>query len=188
MKKLFVFLVIFLSASLIFANNASGEEAAVDSEWNDMLKFDRDWRTHHEAVTDEEFEKVMQRFEKKKKPKKYEFEADEKRDSLNDMSILNEIANHTPTILFPADLRSYEGEKIPAGYYTLHYVEKNKTPYIVVTQGRKIYAQLEMSKTDENFGIESIQFAEIRPYNNEMMKLIYGNLDLNLEKNLYILY
>ena len=173
---------------LFLSVNAHCTEPASDPEWTDMLKFDREWRTNHEPVTDEEFEKVMQRFEKKKKPKKYEFEADEKRDSLNDMSILNEIANHTPTILFPADLRSYEGDIIPAGYYTLHYVDKDKTPYIIVTQGRKIYAKLEMSKTDEDFGSEAIQFAEVRPLNNEMMKLIYGNLDLNLEKNLYIVY
>ena len=179
--------IIFCSC-LMIGGNAFCDETTGDSSWNEMIKFDREWRTNHTPVPDEEFEKVMQRFEKKKKPKKYEFEADEARDSLNDMSILNEIANHSPTILFPADLRSYEGDVIPAGHYTLHYVEKDKKPYLVVTQGRKVYANLEMSKTNENFESESIQFAEIRPYNDEMMKLIYGNLDLNLEKTLYINY
>lgn len=85
-------------------------------------------------------------------------------------------------------MRSYEGEYIPAGYYKLNYVEKNKNPYILITQGRNVYANLAMKKTPEDFKTDSIQFAEIRPYNDEMMKLIYGNLDLNLEKNLYIVY
>ena len=188
MRKLVIYLSIIFFSCLILGSNAFCAESSGDSDWNDMLEFDRNWSNNQEPVTDQEFEKVMQRFEKKKKPKKYEFEADEKRDSLNDMSILNEIANHTPAILFPTDLRSYEGEVIPAGYYTLHFVEQDKKPYIIVTQGRKIYAKLKMEKTKENFESESIQFAEIRPYNNEMMKLIYGNLDLNLEKNLYINY
>lgn len=162
-------------------------ETSSDSSWDDMLEFDRSWQTNHKSVTDDEFEKVMQKYEKKKKTKKYEFDIDETRDSLNDMSILKDIANHSPIILFPSNLRSYEGEYIPAGYYKLNYMSKNKKHYIVISQGRKVYATLEMTPTKENFHSESIQFAEIRPYNNEMMKLIYGNLDLNLEKNLYII-
>ena len=188
MKKLSVILgVIFLSCILFVPQNSFAEEEE-GASWSDLMEFDQSWRNNHKPVTDEEFEKVMQKYEKKKKPKKYEFEADETRDSLNDMSILNDIANHSPIILFPANLRSYEGEYIPAGYYKLSYVEKDKKHYIVISQGRNIFARLLMKQTPENFGLDSIQFAEVRPYNDEMMKLIYGNLDLNLEKNLYIIH
>ena len=189
MRKLSVLIFLVLLSLSFSCQNANCEEAksGSDRSWSDMLHFDRSWKTNHEAVTDEEFEKVMSRFEKKKKPKRYEFEANETRDSLNDMSILNEIANHTPVILFPTNLRSYEGEFIPAGYYKLNYVEKDKKHYLYVTQGRNLFAKLEMKPTKENFDAEEIQFAEIRPNNdNETMKLIYGNLDLNLIKNLYI--
>ena len=191
MRKLYLLIFIILFSFCFTEQRANCEESNSGSEksWNEMLEFDRNWSNNQEAVTDEEFEKVMKRFEKKKKPKKYEFEADETRDSLNDMSILNEIANHTPVILFPTNLRSYEGETIPAGYYKLNYVEKDKKHYLYVTQGRNLFAKLEMKQTNENFDAESIQFAEIRPNNdNETMKLIYGNLDLNLIKNLYIVY
>ena len=184
MKKLFLSTIFLLFSFCIYAPTTA--EQTDGTSWNDMIDFDRSWRTNHEAVTDEEFEKVMKRFEKKKKAKKYEFEADETRDSLNDMSILNDIANHSPIILFPANLRSYEGEYIPAGYYKLNCIKKNNKHYIIVSQGRKTYATLEMQPTKENFESDSIQFAEIRSNDNESMKLIYGNLDLNLEKNLYI--
>lgn len=186
-KFLIVFCVIFSCCLLCPVQNSYGEDSDGTS-WNDLMKFDQSWRDNHKPVTDEEFEKVMQKYEKKKKPKKYEFEADETRDSLNDMSILKDIANHSPTILFPANLRSYEGEYIPAGYYKLNYVEKDKKHYLIISQGRNIFAKLKMKQTSENFGLDSIQFAEIRPYNDEMMKLIYGNLDLNLEKTLYIIH
>ena len=44
-----------------------------------------------------------------------------------------------------------------------------------------------MMQTKDDFKSESIQFAELRQNNdNETMKLIYGNLDLNLYKDLYI--
>ena len=162
MRKFFIYSLILFAGFCLSQQFSCSAETGSDSSWNEMLEFDRSWRTNHEAVTDEEFEKVMKRFEKKKKPKKYEFEADETRDSLNDMSILNEIENHTPVILFPTNLRSYEGELIPAGHYKLNYVEKDKKHYLYVTQGRQVFAKLEMSPTNENFESESIQFAEIR--------------------------
>ena len=185
-KFLISFILVFFC--ILFTNTqVQAAEASSDGGWDDMLEFDRSWQTNHKPITDAEFEKVMQRYEKKKKTKKYEFDIDEARDSLNDMSILNEIENHSPIILFPLNLRSYEGEYIPAGYYKLNYMGKNKKHYIVISQGRKIYATLEMVPTNENFKSESIQFAELRPYNDEMMELIYGNLDLNLEKKLFII-
>ena len=186
MNKFLFCILIFILGLILSPQICAADELGIDSGWDSMIEFDRTWRNNQEPVTDKDFEKVMQRFEKKKKPKKYEFEPDEKKDSLNDMSILNEIANHSPIILFPVNLRSYEGEFIPAGYYKLNYTEKDKNHYIVISQGRKICAKLLMNPTSENFESDSIQFAEIRPYNSEMMKLIYGNLDLNLEKDLYI--
>lgn len=188
MNKFLVIIFIFFAGLFLSQQVYADIEPEIDYSWDNMLEFDRTWRNNQEAVTDQDFEKVMQRYEKKKKTKKYEFDIDEKRDSLNDMSILNDIANHSPIILFPIDLRSYEGEIIPAGYYKLNYIKKNKNHYIVITQGRKIYGTLQMNQTNENFKSDSIQFAEVRPYNSEMMKLIYGNLDLNLEKNLYIIH
>ena len=188
MKKIFVYLTILFAGLFINSNFATAEDAESGSSWDKMLDFNRSWKTNHKAVSDEEFEKVMKKYEKKKKPKKYEFEANESRDSLNDMSILNEISNHTPTLLFPADLTSYEGDYIPAGYYRLNYLEKDKEHFIVLTQGRKICARLKMTQTKDDFKSDSIQFAELRPNDDETMKLIYGNLDLNLYKNLYIKY
>ena len=90
--------------------------------------------------------------------------------------------------MFPADLTSYEGDYIPAGYYRLNYLEKDKEHFIVLTQGRKICARLKMTQTKDDFKSDSIQFAELRPNDDETMKLIYGNLDLNLYKDLYIKY
>lgn len=189
MKRSLIYLFILFAIFFVNQNIALADESSSGNDaWNDMLDFDRSWKTNHKSVSDEEFEKVMQKYEKKKKPKKYEFEAKEERDSLNDMSILNDIANHSPTLLFPADVTSYEGEYIPAGYYRLNYVEKNKEHFIVLTQGRQICAHLKMTPTKDDFKAESIQFAEIRPNDNETMKLIYGNLDLNLYKDLYIKY
>ena len=184
MKKFLVYIVMVVMG--IFAAAAQAEEAPSDDAWNDAIKFDRNWRTNHKAVTDEDFEKVMKQYEKKKKTKKYDFEENEQRDSLNDMSILKDIASHSPIILFPAKLRSYEGEIIPAGYYKLNYFEKDKNHYIALTQGRNIIARLLMNQTKDNFKSDSIQFAEIRPNDEESMVLIYGNLDLNLVKKLYL--
>ncbi len=184
--KRFILPIIIIMLSFILSANSS--VFADEQSWDDMMNFDRSWKTNHEAVTDEEFEKVMEKYEKKKKPKKYEFEADETRDSLNDMSILKDIAEHSPTILFPSKLRSYEGEVIPAGYYKLSYTKKDNTHYIILSQGRKIIAKLKMQPTEENFKSDTIQFAEIRANDEESMKLIYGNIDLNLEKKLYIVH
>lgn len=179
--------MLIFACSAVFVEKTFCADNSSTQSWDDIMNFDRDWRTNHEAVTDKEFEDVMKRYEKKKKPKKYEFEANEERDSLNDMSILNDIANYTPIVLFPVNLRSYEGETIPTGYYQLNYIEKENTPYIVLTQGRKVYARLKMQPTNENFKSESIQFAEIRENDEESLNLIYGNLDLNLVKKLYII-
>lgn len=187
MKRTLIYLFILFAGFFIGSNFCIADESIeTGSGWDEMLKFDRSWRTNQKAVSDEEFEKVMQKYEKKKKPKKYEFEANESRDSLNDMSILDDISNHSPLVLFPVDFTSYEGEFVPAGYYKLNYMEKNKEHFIVLTQGRKICAHLKMTPTNDDFKSESIQFAEIRPNDSETMKLIYGNLDLNLYKDLYI--
>ena len=188
MGRILLYLLILFAGLFIGNNLAFAEDTSADSGWDEMLKFDRSWKTNYTPVSDEEFEKVMKKYEKKKKPKKYEFEANEGRDSLNDMSILNEISNHSPILLFPTDFTSYEGEYIPAGYYKLNYLEKNKEHFLVLTQGRKICAHLKMSPSKDDFKSDSIQFAEIRPNNDETMKLIYGNLDLNLYKDLYIKY
>ena len=188
MKRIFVYLMILLTGLFFCSNYVFAEDTDVDNSWDKMLEFDRSWKTNYKPISDEEFEKVMKKYEKKKKRKKYEFEADEAKDSLNDMSILKDITNHSPILLFPTDLTSYEGEYIPAGYYKLNYLEKNKEHFLVLTQGRKVCAHLKMSPSKDDFKSETIQFAEIRPNNDETMKLIYGNLDLNLYKDLYIKY
>ena len=100
MKRFLILSFIIFSGLFIGTNSVTAEEAAAD-EWNDMLDFDRSWRTNHKPVTDEEFEKVMKKYEKKKKPKKYEFEANEERDSLNDMSILNDIEKNVGYTPYP---------------------------------------------------------------------------------------
>lgn len=186
MKKIF-YSLLFLTLLAFSPMRANADVDFGEQTWEDMAKFNMEWDKDQTPVTDEEFEKVMQRFEKKKKVKKYEFEANEARDSLNDMSILKEIAEHSPTILFPVQLHSFEGDIIPAGYYKLSYQQKDNKHFIVVSQGRKVYATLEMENSNENFARDSIQFAELKQFDEEKMRLIYGNLDLNLVKDLYFM-
>ena len=157
----------------------------IDNDMNDIYEFDKEWRTQ-EVVTDKEFEEVMKRYEKKKKYKKYEFEPDEKKDMMNDMSILTALSTGSKTILIPATFRTYEGEIIPAGYYLAKYSKEGNDHILTISQGRKIYAKIVLEKSSEKVDSEEILVIKIQHIDNDTAKIIYSDVDLNLEKTLYI--
>lgn len=184
MRRLLVFLLI-LSIHPVFADS-----------WDDFSNVDRLW-DGQKSITNQEFEQVMEKLEENAKKKEEKQEAKRvkkifgggkllhKESNLDLDSVHNEInaANSREDgVLINLPVKIYvENKFLDKGYYKI-YAERNEETgkvYIKLYQSQYLMATVEVIETEDDYGQEKLDFAEIVPYNDSYVKLIFGSIDLN---------
>ena len=160
--------------------------------WDDYADLDRAW-DGQKTITNKEFEDVMNVLEAKKKKK----EARKKKrrakkisgggtslhTELNPDKEINEV-QLTPKeegniINLPVYL-IIDGKQLDKGYYkVLAEKEKDGSVYIMFYQSHSLMGKIKANETEEDFNKETVNFADIIPYNDRFVKLIYGSIDFN---------
>lgn len=184
MRKFLVFLSI-LSILPTFADS-----------WDDFSNVDRMW-DGQKSITNQEFEQVMDKLEEntKKKEEKQEKKKIRKlfgggkvlhKDSNLDFdSMQNEISagdSREDGILINSPVRIYiENKFLDKGYYKVYAERDEKTGkiYVKFYQSQFLMATIEVIETEDDYGQEKLDFAEIIPYNESFVKLIFGSIDFN---------
>ena len=135
-----------------------------------------------------EFEKVMQRFEKKKKEKpKIKGESRTPEDeSFGNVQIFKEMYETYPTILVPTDLVTQDGQEIPTGFYRIMSVKKPHEYFMNFYQGNSLIARVKSNKTDNDFNQKTLNYAKMIENDENTVRFIYGDIDCNLETLIYI--
>ena len=101
--------------------------------------------------------------------------------SVGDKEILNIKLNEEGTVLnLPVQLVINE-TVLEKGYYKVLPAVNDDSgeKYINLYQSEALKAKIKMIETDDDFGKDSLDFAEIIPIDDSYTKLIFGSLDFN---------
>ena len=184
MKKIFLLILLLLLASPSFS-----------SDWDDFENVDRMW-DGQKTITDKEFEEVMEKLEENKvKKEEKQKQKKIKKISGGGKSLHSELDANSEVPVFEK-LKSKQEEGIlvnspvnlligdtmlEKGYYKViaERDKETKKIYINFYQSQFFKAKLEVIETDDDFGQDKLDFAELMPYNESFMKMIFGSLDFN---------
>lgn len=160
------------------------------SEYDDFNDADNAFQ-YDRPVDNNAYEKIINEYKKNKEKKENKIKKKNKYIDLpenqgnSEMSIFMETLKEPLTVCFSQNAYVYEtGEKIPIGYYKLEAQkvdEDNNLYYMNLFQGHKLIAKVPSYVTDNDFGMETINFAKVIPYDDKYLKIIYGSLKVNLE-------
>lgn len=178
-----VLLVFILSSTICFAE-----------EWDDFGNLDRAW-DGQKAVTNKEFEQVVDALqEKNKKKEKKLWKRKAKKISgggtslhneLNPDNEIKELQSLKPKeegILLNVSVDLHlEDSILERGYYKVISEKnaENKKLYVKFYQSQFFKGELEVIETEEDFGEETLDFVRILPYNESFVKIIFGSIDFN---------
>lgn len=191
MKRFVLLLVSLLMFSSSLSCLADGEDF-----WDEPMKIDEAAKNQERAVTDQEFEKVMKLFEKKKKKKQEKnkpkgaplapptVEGEAPSDS-NSFKVTYE---DYPTVMIPVTLITQDHKEIPPGYYRILSVKKNNEYFLNFYQGNTLVAKVEAVETGNDHNQKSLNYAKVIPVNDKYMDVIYGDIDCNIEAIVNIKY
>lgn len=187
---------ILLLTSLICFSAFTLPAIADDSDfWDEPMKIDSEAKNQQKAVTDQEFEKVMKMFEKKKKKKEEKnkpkgapigpqmSEDMPMPDNNNSFKVTYE---DYPTVMIPVTLINYDFREITPGFYRILSVKKDNEYYINFYQGNCLVAKVPAIETGNDHNQKSLNYAKVIPVNDKYMDIIYGDIDCNIEARVEI--
>lgn len=146
-------------------------------------------------VTNKEFEKVMQQYEKKHEgffQKMYKYfdrdkvkydEAFKKRyeNPNNQPTRIKDIPEDKPTVLISTDSYDSKGNEVKVGYYQVRIKKEDGKYYLELIQGKdNLVATLVAREIDEDEKAPSIVYGRAETTNNGYIKIIYANIDVTL--------
>ena len=162
--------------------------------WDDPMKIDSEAKNQQKAVTDQEFEKVMNFFEKKKKKKEEKNKpkgapiGPQMQENIQpaDANSFKVTYEEYPTIMIPVTLINYDYNEITPGFYRILSVKKDNKYYLNFYQGNSLIAKVPAINTGNDHNQKSLNYAKIIPVNDKFMDIIYGDIDCNIEARVEI--
>jgi hypothetical protein len=187
------FFILFLS--LIITLCSQSIAYSDEDFWDEPMQIDESAKTQEKTVTDSDFEKVMSFFEKKKKEKEKKkrpkgkpvwqnTNPEQEQDGIS--KVLTDIKQDYPTVMLPVTLLTPYETEIPPGYYRMLSAKSNGEYYINLYQGNSLVAKLLAKNTGNDYNQKSLNYAKIIPIDDNIMKIIYGDIDCNIETQLQI--
>lgn len=158
-------------------------------DWDDYIKIDDAAKNQQKTVTQDEFEKVMSRYEKKGKDAKNGKGKTKIKgspmmqpsDDAKDAEVLKTIYDTYPTIMVPLDLITADNVEIATGFYRVMSVVKPYGHFLNFYQGNSLIAKVRSNDTNDDYGEKSLNYAKIIPLDERSVRFIYGDIDCNLE-------
>ena len=162
--------------------------------WDEPMKIDSEAKNQQKAVTDQEFEKVMNFFEKKKKKKEEKNKpkgapiGPQMQENIQpaDANSFKVTYEEYPTIMIPVTLINYDYNEITPGFYRILSVKKDNQYYLNFYQGNSLIARVPAINTGNDHNQKSLNYAKIIPVNDKFMDIIYGDIDCNIEARVEI--
>lgn len=191
MKRFLTCLMIFtLLSSLLPAF------AMDDGFWDEPIKIDEAAKSQQKAVTDQEFNKVLDFFnykkkkkEAKKKPKGAPIgpQLQEGQVPQIDGNVVKTTYEDYPTVMIPVTLIAPDGVEIMPGYYRILSVKReNGLFFLNFYQGNSIIAKVRAFETGNDHNQKSLNYAKVIPVDDKYMNVIYGDIDCNIEARIDI--
>lgn len=190
MRRFLLLLILFCFGISCLPSLADGEDF-----WDEPMKIDAEAKSQQKSVTNQEFEKVMEMFEKKKKKQEAKkkpkgnpvWQNNAPEEQQNGISnVLRDMKQDYPTVMIPVTLLTPYSTEIPPGYYRMLSAKNSAGYFINFYQGNTLIAKIKAIETGNDHNQKSLNYAKIIPVNNEYMNVIYGDIDCNIEARLLI--
>ena len=183
MKRTIIFLIamLILPAQNVFADS-----------WDDYADLDRAW-DGQKTITNKEFEQAMDLLQqkqkrkearqKKRKAKKISGGGTSLHSELNPDKEINEVQlkpkDEGILINLPIHL-IIDCKTLDKGYYKVIATKDNDNKiFINFYQSQFFMGKIEATETEEDFNQENVDFAEIIPYKDSFVKMVFGGIDFN---------
>ncbi len=186
MRKIFTLIL-----ALIFLSIFQPCKAEDMDFWDEPMKIDEAAKSQQKAVTDQEFEKVLKMFKKKTKeqpkPKGNPIGPQlQENQTPPDANAFKQTYETYPTVMIPVTLVTDNGSEIPPGYYRILAVKKDYGYFLNFYQGSSIIARTRAFDTGDDHSQKSLNYTKVIPFSNNYMKVIFGDIDCNIEAKLLI--
>lgn len=185
MRKTFLFTLIL--AALV-------QLSASAENWDDFSNLDRMW-DGQKAVTNQEFEQVMEKLEEKGKQKEEKIIKKKRKKLFGNGSTLHNELNPDKDINEIPELKEekedliinipvqliIDGKILERGFYKVlpEIDEKTQKKYINFYQSQFLKGRIEVIETESDFEEDLLDFAKILPFNESFIKLIFGSIKFN---------
>lgn len=173
MKKLLtLFLILFISSSTL--------TLASDDLWDNF----GDQNVYgQKAVSDKEFNSLIDKLKNKKKKKekiKDKIIKDgESFQQSNETEFLQKVPTELPVLLVPLQLSISETGILPIGHYQVVGKKENSKIYLKLYQSKTLMANLPAIETNDDYNQDAINFVKLIEYTPQQIKIIYGSVDFN---------
>lgn len=185
MKKIFVALIfLFLIIVLpVFAQDDSSGSGGIEDAMQYTNSVEDAFRGQ-KPVTDEEFQKALDKVKAKKgkgkgKGKKEKVFKGKSFNDENSGDYLSETADKNLLLRVPLCLTNGDGAEISAGHYKIAGKKEGDKVYLDFYQSSTLIARVPAIETQSDFNETSINFVKLLPYNAQRVEVIYGSIDFN---------
>lgn len=183
MKKIFsVTLFLLLCIAIpVFAADDDVSSDGVEGLYKVSPAFETPF-AGQKQITDEEFEKVYQQVKQKQDKKKNRKKKAIKGKGFNEENNrehINETAEKNILLSIPLSLINGDGAELPVGHYKIVGEKTDNNVYLDFYQSSSLIARVPAIETQSDFDQSEINFAQLLPYNEERVKVIFGSMDFN---------
>lgn len=185
MKKFLILLliVLFSVAPKVMANDV---DLPANGDLWDNWNTSQDMYGQDKSVSDEEFDKVIDKLKEKRDKLKNRFKKSpipkgEEFSQSNETDVLTEHAEKDtslPVLCVPVDLAIGEGV-LPVGHYQIKGEKEGNSVTLSFYQAQHLMAKVPAIETTDDFEEETITFADWKLEGENKIKVIYGSMEFN---------
>lgn len=187
MKRLFLFLLGLFIVNIL---PAYADDGIYDVDTTDYTHTTQNLKYFSEKEYQRAVDSYKNKFQKPKKVKKKDVKTYTTPFSDAETNIeyktLEEVLNHKGAIMIPTFCKSSDGQQIAPGHYSLeYYMDNNGIEWLILSQGAKKIAKLKTQKSKAAANEKTINYA-YAVGKDDIIKLLYGNIDVAVEADLYV--
>ena len=169
----------FLSLILVFLISFANPVFAEGDLWDNYG--DQNFYGTEGAVSDEDFDKAIERKKGGKDPKKMKGESIQQS---NETDAINQIPKELPVICLSVPVKIGDDAVLPIGHYQVASEKRGDKIYLKLYQGYDLMAEFEAVETLDDFEQPEVHFVDLIMGKDNKLKIIYGSIDYNAYVNL----
>ncbi|MBQ9245345.1 hypothetical protein IJ182_03660 [bacterium] len=188
MKKLILFaILIYLFIPSFAVDNNWGEDSGVFTQGFEDQKAVSDSKLKHaiDYLKERNLSQKQRKMRREVQPLSPAYDSEYLKNFTDEKTAEDEF-NNSLTVMIPMQAYSEDGTVIAPGFYKLSCRKISENKYVMdLSQGTQLVLTVEATPTNQDLGQESISFCNAEIIDNGRIRLMYGNLDLNLVSYIY---
>ncbi len=189
-KFFLIFVIILFSTDITQAlddENGWGENSSVFNKGFDNQKpiTDKKLKDTIKQIKERRTSKKLKKIQQEVQPLSPSSDFEHLKNFADSQNIDDQLSQ-TLTVMIPVEAYSYDGKKIPPGYYKLSCKRLEKDTYVLeLSQGTQVILSVPAEQTQQDLEQDSIAFCNAVIISDNRIRLMYGSIDLNLVGYLY---